>query len=138
MNIAGARAGASITLARLRAWHVNTLGPGSAPELRGHGWAETEILEFAKVAPQSIIRLGGAYVPDVFDPKWMEACQRQAAERCALRRGDAQLIGYFTDDELNWAQPAAESDALRAERPSLLQICLSLEPSFPAYHAAWE
>jgi len=28
--------------------------------------------------------------------------------------------------------------AARALRPSLLQICLSLEPSFPAYHAAWE
>ena len=27
---------------------------------------------------------------------------------------------------------------MRLERPSLLQICLSLEPSFPAYHAAWE
>ena len=25
-----------------------------------------------------------------------------------------------------------------AGRPSLLQICLSLEPSFAAYHAAWE
>jgi hypothetical protein len=60
-----------------------------------------------------------------------------AAERAASR----DLIGYFTDEELNWAQPdgeAGEAAGTRAPRPSLLQICLSLEPSYPAYHAAWE
>jgi len=30
------------------------------------------------------------------------------------------------------------STTLAIQRPSLLQICLSLEPNFPAYHAAWE
>lgn len=132
---------ADATLARLRAWHVNTLGPGSARELADRGLASTEILEFAKVAPQTTIRLGGALVPDVFDPAWIEACGRQAAERCALLRDRAALIGYFTDDALNWAQFPADdggNDGTRAGRPSLLQICLSLEPSFPAYHAAWE
>jgi hypothetical protein len=126
------------TVARLHAWHVNTVGPGSAPEFVERGFASTEILECVKVAPHTTIRLGGAHVPDVFDPAWGAACQRQAAERCAPGRDRARLIGYFTDHELNWAQPSPAGGAGRDERPSLLQICLSLEPSFPAYHAAWE
>jgi agarase len=37
-----------------------------------------------------------------------------------------------TDDTLAWAQRPESG------RPSLLQLCLSLEPNFAAYHAAWE
>lgn len=122
----------------LRSWHVNTLGPRSAPEFAGRGFAETDNLEFINVAPQAALRLGGARVPDVFDPKWVEAVERRAAERCVWRGASAALIGYFTDEGLNWAQLPPENEPARVERPSLLQICLSLEPSFPAYHAAWE
>ena len=141
MGDADALDSAAATRARLRAWRVNTLGPWSAPDVAGREFASTETLEFTKVAPQTTIRLGGALVPDVFDPEWIEACDRQAAEQCAPSRAEAALIGYFTDDELNWAQLPAEENqasATRPGRPSLLQICLSLEPSFPAYHAAWE
>jgi hypothetical protein len=38
----------------------------------------------------------------------------------------------LTDESAGWGQPVS------AGRPSLLQVCLSLEPSFAAYHAAWE
>jgi hypothetical protein len=42
------------------------------------------------------------------------------------------LIGWVTDDHLEWAGSPASGG------PSLLQNCLSLEPGFAAYHAAWE
>ena len=130
-------------LVRLSAWRCNTLGAGVTPEFFDRGTAYTESLEFGKVLPEALIRLAGARVPDVFDPRWVEACDRRAAELAAPLALSRELLGYFTDHELGWAQPAdagaaGEPGGRRAERPSLLQICLSLEPSFPAYHAAWE
>ncbi len=135
-------------LQRLRAWHVDTLGAWAAPELYAGELYVTEMLEFRKLVPEAAIKLGGAMLPDVFDPRWIEACDRRAAEICVLRRDHRRLLGYFTDHELGWAQPRAETAfaqtklegdaAARVERPSLLQICLSLEPAFAAYHAAWE
>lgn len=133
---------------RLRGWHFNTLAAWTAPEFFDRGFYYTETLEFRKLVPETTIKLGGALLPDVFDPKWIEACGVAAAEACLPRRERADFIGYFSDHELGWAQPNAEglfaqlkpeaAGAARRERPSLLQICLSLEPSFPAYHAAWE
>ena len=124
-------------LVRLNAWRCNTLGAWTAPEFFDRGTAFFEMLDFRQAAPEAIIKLAGANVPDVFDPRWTEACDRRAAERCGPRALSRDLIGYFTDHEPGWAQPGEGREG-RVERPSLLQICLSLEPSFPAYHAAWE
>jgi hypothetical protein len=133
---------------RLRSWQVDTLGAGSDPEIAGEGFFETVQLAFRRLLPETSIRLGGALLPDVFNPAWKEACEQHAVTACSPRRDDRRVIGYFTDDELGWAQPGTEPLAAqrrleppappRQERPSLLQICLSLEPAFPAYHAAWE
>jgi agarase len=71
-------------------------------------------------------------LPDVFDPEWPRLAAERAHETCTPLAEASDLIGWVTDDELEWAPPSA------AGRPSLLQLCLSLEPSFPAYHAAWE
>jgi hypothetical protein len=78
-----------------------------------------------------VIRSHGAHVPDVFDPGWTGACDLRAAETVAAWAGRTDFIGYYTDDAPGWGE-------VRGERPSLLQICLSLEPGFSAYHAAWE
>jgi hypothetical protein len=136
------------TLARLHRWNMNTLGAWSDPALFDRGLFYTETLEFRRLVPETAIKFGGASLPDVFNPKWVEACDARAAEICGPRRESTELIGYFSDHELGWAQPHAEPIAVqvnvapelapRIERPSLLQICLSLDPSFPAYHAAWE
>jgi hypothetical protein len=130
-------------LVRLHAWRCNTLGAWTGPEFCDRGMADLELLDFGRVRPDLMIRDAGARVPDVFDPRWVEACDRRAEERCARRALSRDLIGYFTDHALNWAQPDGDNGfdpevAVRVERPTLLQICLSLEPSFPAYHAAWE
>ncbi len=131
---------AETVLVRLNAWRCNTLGAWAGAEFCDRGTADAELLDFSRVRPETTIRDAGARVPDVFDPRWAEACDQRAAQRCARRALSRDLIGYFTDGELNWAQPDAETvpDGGATERPSLLQICLSLEPSFPAYHAAWE
>jgi len=51
---------------------------------------------------------------------------------CKALASSTQLVGWVTDASLEWAHRSA------AGRPSLLQLCLSLEPSCAAYHAAWE
>jgi len=135
---------ADAALARLLGWGFNTLGAWAGAEFFDRGVAYTEMMDFRQAAPETTIRLGGAKVPDVFDPRWVEACDQRAAGRALARVYSRELIGYFTDDDLVWAQPdgeagTGEDDGVkRTARPSLLQICLSLEPSFPAYHAAWE
>ncbi|HEX2854628.1 MAG TPA: hypothetical protein VHO24_15460 [Opitutaceae bacterium] len=123
---------------RLRAWHCNTLAAWTAPEFFDRGFFYTETIGFRQAVPEAMIKLGGALLPDVFDPRWVAGCDLLAAAICPLRRERPDLIGYFTDHGLQWAQPRTGPDAPRKQRPSLLQICLSLEPSFPAYHAAWE
>jgi agarase len=115
---------------RLRAWHFNTLGAWSEAARGDAGMYFSEALEFARCGPA--IHRAGAWLPDVFDPAWREAVEAQARARCGPLRACRELIGYFTDDALGWAQPD------QTGRPSLLQICLSLEPSQRAYHAAWE
>lgn len=127
------------TLKRLRSLHCNTLGAWTGPEFFECGMFYVETVGFRHAAPETTIKLGGALLPDVFDPRWVNACEALAAERCAPRQASRELIGYFTDHGLQWLQPlAAHGTAARRERPTLLQVCLSLEPGFTAYHAAWE
>jgi hypothetical protein len=125
-------------LERLRSWNCNTLGPGSGAEFFGEGMFFIETIGFRHALPEAMIKLAGAMVPDVFDPRWVEACEVLAAQVCAPLRQSRALIGYITDHELQWSQPSSVTNPARPGRPSLLQICLSLEPGFPAYHAAWE
>jgi hypothetical protein len=131
---------ARTVLARLEKWHVNTLGPWTGPEFFDQGLACMEILDFRKFGPE--INAFGAKLPDVFDSRWPETCERVAAGLCTPWRNSRELIGYFTDHELGWAPARGEKmlteTGVKKARLSLLQICLSLEPSSAAYHAAWE
>jgi agarase len=85
----------------------------------------------------ALIRHLSVRLPDVFAADWPERAALQAVDSCAPLARERQLIGWITDDDLGWAQPqpAAEGEV---SPPTLLQICLSLEPSFAAYHSAWE
>ena len=126
--------------ARLEKWRFNTLGPWTGAELFDQGLACVEILDFRKFAPE--INAFGARLPDVFDLRWPETCERVAAGLCTPWRESRELIGYFTDHDLGWAPARGEKllteSGVKKARLSLLQICLSLEPSSAAYHAAWE
>jgi hypothetical protein len=118
-------------LAQLAAWGFNLLGPGTAAECAGRGIPHLETLEMRR-AEHPLIRTGGAELPDVFDPRWGDTCRNRVAAVNAGR----ELAGYVSDTELGWAQPPVNGSV--PVRPTLLQLCLSLDPRFAAYHAAWE
>ncbi len=124
-------------ITRLRTWNFNTLGAWTTPEFFDRGMPYMDILDFRKISDHAF-RLGPASLPDVFDPRWIEACDRWAGDVCSPLKESRQLIGYFTDHELGWAQFPPDDETGAVVRPTLLQICLSLEPAFAAYHAAWE
>ncbi len=115
---------------RARGWGFNTLGVGGGAEAWDGPVARIGVVNFC--AAGGAIRAGGARLPDVFDPAWPARAAERAAAVCGGSEPRRELLGWLADDALGWARPMADG------RPSLLQICLSLEPGFAAYHAAWE
>lgn len=116
--------------ARLRSWGCNTLGCGSDRLYLEEGLAFTPAVDFC--TDEGIIQLAGVRLPDVFDPAWPARAQLRAVAVCAPLAGERSLLGWFTDDRPGWPHHPS------ARQPGLLQVCLSLEPAFSAYHAAWE
>lgn len=120
-------------------------GP-EVPRMRGLGFDTVVVADDGGFALQEIwqvrcaclsdgaprLRTGGACLPDVFDPGWRGQVAQRAAIRCAPFRDDRRIVAWQSDDTLSWAWASPRG------RPTLLQLCLSLEPCFAAYHAAWE
>ncbi len=129
-GVHGAEGSRHDPVARLRAWGFNALGPGAAAPLRDEGLPFVADVGFGAAGP--VIHFAGARLPDVFDPAWPQAAVARAGAVCLPLAGRSDLIGWLADDQPGWAQPGP------AGRPALLQVCLSLEPAFAAYHAAWE
>ncbi len=115
--------------ARLREWGVDTVGPWADAELVDRGFYFTALADFCR-ANIPIMQGPGLRLPDVFDPRWPDAAEMHAAAVAAPWSGRRELVGWFTDDALGWGGTGGA--------PGLLQLCLSLEPSFAAHHAAWE
>lgn len=128
--VSGDGALARDSAARLRTWGFDAVGVGGD----GTGWEDglafMAAVNFCHAAPA--VTGPGLRLPDVFDPRWPAIAQEHAATLCAPLAENRKLLGWVTDDAPAWAQPTALG------RPSLLQLCLSLEPNFAAYHAAWE
>ena len=114
---------------RLRTWGFNAVGLGGDGAGRDDGFAFFQSVDFGPAT--GLITLPGIRVPDVFAPDWPTRAAAHAARVCAPVATVRELIGWVTDDLLAWGMAAPN-------RPGLLQACLSLEPSFAAYHAAWE
>jgi len=87
-------------------------------------------VEFIQSVPAIVAP--GVRLPDVFNPDWSRRAAAHAAAVCAGLVASQPLVGWVTDRHLEWGHAPAPG------RPSLLQVCLSLEPGFAAYHAAWE
>lgn len=117
------------SVAQLRAWAFNAIGVASATG-SDDGLPFLGSVDFCLAGP--VIAAPGLRLPDVFDPEWPRRAEIRALEVCAPQAGNRALIGWVTDHDLSWAQ------GVRSDRPTLLQLCLSLEPGFAAYHAAWE
>lgn len=116
--------------ARLRQWGFNAVGIGGDGIAPTDGFAFMAAVDFCRAGAQ--ILAPGVRLPDVFAADWTLLAATRALAVCAPLAGSRQLLGWVTDDAPGWGQLAGPG------RPSLLQICLSLEPSFAAYHAAWE
>ncbi|HEV2417549.1 MAG TPA: agarase [Terriglobia bacterium] len=84
---------------KLHRWGFNTLGAWSDAHLWDRGMAYTVILNIAA-------RSGASWQygrpVDVYDPKFEQAAREIAAQECKPRAHDAQLLGYFSDNELRW------------------------------------
>jgi hypothetical protein len=116
--------------ARLRGWGFNAAGVSRGSALRDDGLPFLASVEFCQA--RQPLTAPGLRLPDVFDPEWPRIAAQRAKEVCPALTEARELVGWVTDDHLEWAPASAHG------RPSLLQLCLSLEPAHPAYHAAWE
>lgn len=114
----------------LRRLGFNAVGPGGDGFGQEDGLAFLATVDFCRAAP--LLTGPGLRLPDVFAPDWPRIALHHAAVTCAALAGSRTLLGWVTDDALGWAQRT------KGGRPSLLQLCLSLEPGFATYHAAWE
>ena len=123
---------------RLIGWGFNTLG----------AWSDEEIskvtVDGKRLAYAPTIDLGGAFValktkggqawlqgvfPDVFDPDFEKNARKVAESRCAARKNDSWLLGWFTDNELRWGPDWRGKD-------ELLTLFLNLPSATPGRQAA--
>lgn len=125
----GARTGEDPAV-RLWRWGFNAVGVGGDGTGREDGLPFFGTVDFCRAGVP--ILAPGLRLPDVFAPDWPRLAADRALAACASQAGVTELIGWITDDAAGWAQHPARG------RPSLLQLCLSLEPGFATYHAAWE
>ena len=115
---------------RLWRWGFNAVGAGGDGTGREDGLPYFGSVDFCRAGVPIVAR--GLRLPDVFAPDWPRLAAERALEVCTSHAAATELIGWITDEAAGWAQHRAPA------RPSLLQLCLSLEPGFATYHAAWE
>jgi hypothetical protein len=116
---------------RLRRWGFNAVGIGGDNTGRDDGLAYCGMVGFCDVGV--IIQAPGVRLPAGFAPEWPMLAADRALAFCGPLAHETALLGWVMDDRPRWGQ-----GDVGEVRPGLLQVCLSLEPSFSAYHAAWE
>lgn len=139
------------TVELIRSVGFNGFGAWTAPEFFGKGPFFTEIVESRRLKRTAedfgetiTIKSPGVNVPDVFDPRWEKAYDRECAAACPSLRNSRELVGYFTDNELGWGQAGideiwgGDNSNLDGRKPTLLQACLALPEDRPAAVRAWE
>jgi agarase len=94
------------TVAQLRSWGFNSLGPFSNES------------EFASQMPYSV-QLGMASGDDWFAPSFVTNADQVAATQVAPLADDPNLIGWYTDSELSWG---GNSDNVNSELDQYLAL----------------
>ena len=125
------------TLARLKAWGFNTLGCSSDPVLAHRGMAYVYHIAFcsricrSKDAERYIGRqtTPGSGFPNVFHPDFEAWCDEIARAKCAQRKDDQWLVGYFIDNELDWGRGGGPLDT------GLFNMVAKLPDAHPAKRA---
>lgn len=98
------------TLARLKSWGFNMLGACCDDSLRHRGLAHAIFLNMSEGFctgddDRWISQYQGVpntAMPNVFHPGYAAHCDAVAREMCAANRNDADLLGYYIDNELVW------------------------------------
>ena len=109
-NYPSRQAWAEETAGRLRAWGFNMLASHCATELfpgfphadtlnLNNPFAKSKDLEWPIAENKDAPSTG---FPNVFHPDYEKAVFDAAAKRCAPRKDDPSLVGWFIDNELAW------------------------------------
>jgi len=99
---------AQAAVKQLREWGFNTVGADSDAVVR-----EQEMVFTVSLNCSRAVRWAeGQLFPDVFDPDYQRAVQRQAARACSPYADSRWLLGYFTDEQLDWGTSGAGSETL--------------------------
>lgn len=121
---------------RLSGWGFNTLGSWSDERLAATGEATLATtpnldlgMTFAWQTNDGNPHRPRQDFPDVFDPAFARHIHERADARCAARRSEAGLIGWFIDNELRWGPDWRGPD-------ELLTLFLNLSPDTPGRTAA--
>lgn len=85
---------ATATVAQLRSWGFNTLGDFSDDSLLG-----------SQMPYEVQLTMAGTSDEDWFSPSFVTQADQVAATQIPQYSNDPNLIGYFTDEELNWGPP---------------------------------
>jgi regulation of enolase protein 1 (concanavalin A-like superfamily) len=142
---------------RLMEWGFNSLGAWSDEKLSevrisGRGLANAPIVDFGEGFVASAGKGAQAWLqgvfPDVFDPGFETFCRRRARERCAPRKDDRTILGWFTDNELRWGPDWRGNDELLtmflnlpAEAPgrtAAVQLLRERYPDIARFNTIWK
>lgn len=120
---------------RLAGWSFNTLG----------AWSDEMVAQagpILAIAPNLDLGMSFAWAkndqdrsvprqefPDVFDPAFAAHVARRAHERCATRREERHILGWFMDNELRWGPDWRGPE-------ELLTLFLNMAPAAPGRRAA--
>lgn len=85
---------AKTTVQRLRGWGLNTAGCWTADEVGAAGIAWTPRPHLGTTR--------SCKLPDVSDPAWAKEVRDRALKECAPHKDDPWVLGYFTDNEIEW------------------------------------
>lgn len=131
---------------RLSGWGLNTLGPQCPEDLRGEGMAYTVLLNLSKPTMEAGANVGGRSFPEVFDPRFERIAGEIASNVCSLHADNPWLLGYFTDDALEWRAdgPGDLADAFFAlpgdapgKRALVAEIRRLYDDKLEGFNRAW-
>ena len=109
---------AEATLARVSHFGFKGVGAWSDPVLHNYDVPITRDLNLSTWLPHDARR--------VFSPKWEAAIEEAVAKQVAPLRQNRSLVGYYTDNELDWGDsavgPAAYFDGLQLRDPNRREV----------------
>jgi hypothetical protein len=114
---------------RLLSWGFNSLGAWSDDKVANAGSAPLAVTAIVDIAASFHSQQQGGLWGDVFHPDFEIFARKRASDVCGPHSGDAGFIGWFTDNELQWAPDWRGHD-------ELLTVFLNEKMTSPGRQAA--